>query len=274
MAADSFDTTTLLGSHLNLSTLLPVDFNTFKECTLNTYFNVFPNESFNTTPKLQYFGIGNRGCYNVDDEILTSAYNPARTNMNLYNLLPIRCRPVDEDLTDAERASYRMRVRKTLQDGNDYFLYYLKVMEYVDGIKFKRFNPITGKEEPYELNTENLEPKPQKPKTSTIVTAEDTSVIAYCTANITIEAKEVLEYIRIAYEGDTRYARISEAGFFTGVDKTVNGTSGQGAPITYKESIYTMLYNHHTWTGHSLTREEFAFKSQFDITSNGSISEK
>lgn len=271
--ADSFDVTTLLGSHLGLSALLPVQFDTKREVTLNNYLNIFPNEAFSTMPKLRYFGVGIKGCYNADDEILSSAYNPNRVNMNLYQLIPLRCRPVDEDLTDAERAYYRLRQRKVI-NGTECFLYYLKLLEFDSQIKFKRINPLNGEEEPYELNPEYLDPKPEKPNTNTTIETSSASIVAYCNAKVSIEAAEVLEYIRRVFDGDTRYARISELGFFTGVDQEVTGSTGQNVPIQYKESIYTMLYNHSTWTGTPLTHEGMSINSTFEITSQGAISEK
>lgn len=270
VVSDSFDVTTLLGSKLGLSLLLPVSMDTQSEFTLNHLFNVYPNELLNgETPKLKYFGVGIKGCYNADDGILQSAYNPKRTDMNLYTLIPIRCRPVDEDLSAAERAQYRMRVKKII-NGDEYFCYYLKVLNYSStDIRYKRVNITTGREEAYELNTSYLSPVPEKPNTDTTIETNATSIIAYAEANVTVEANEVLEYIRAAYNGDTRYAKISELGFFTGVDVEV--TSGG---VTYLESIQTQLYNHVTWLGANLTREGMTFESTFQINSNGSISDQ
>ena len=142
IVADSFDTTSLLGSQLGLSVLLPVAVEEHPELTLNNHLNIAVNANTlnGEVPKLRYFGVGIGGSYNADDSILVSAYNPARTDMNLYRLIPIRCRPVDEDLSDSERSKYRLRQRKTLADGNEYFLYYLKVLNYDEGVKFKSMN--------------------------------------------------------------------------------------------------------------------------------------
>lgn len=274
VVSDSFDTTTLQGSQLGLSLLLPVNFPVNRECTLNNLFNIFPSEEINTYPKLRYFGVGIRGAYNADDGILSSAYNPAKTNMNLYSLIPIRCRPIDEDLSEAERANYRLRQRKLLKDGNEYFLYYLKTLTFGSEIKFKRINPLSGKEETYELNPEYLTPEPVKPDTSGTIESTVASIVAYCEATVDLEASEILEYIRVQYEGDTRWAKISELGFFTGIDTTVAGMTGQNVPINYTESIYTQLYNHSTWTGSPLTHEGMKIHSTFEICSDGAITSK
>ena len=276
--ADSFDTTSLLGSQLGLSVLLPVTVTEQPELTLNNYYNIATQ--YNTlngeVPKLKYFGVGIKGCYNADDGILSSAYNPERTDMNLYQLIPIRCRPVDEDLSDSERTKYRLRLRKTLTDGNEYFLYYLKVLNFNEGVRFKSINTNTGAEDTYELSTEYLNPKPKKPNTNVTIETAATSIVAYCEANVEISGKEVLEYINVAYNGDTRYAKISEIGFFTGVDREVPGSvvsNNQSVAINYTEACYTQLYNHATWLGTALSSEDMTIQSTFQITSNGSIAE-
>ena len=196
--------------------------------------------------------------------------------MNLYHLIPIRCRPIDEDLSDSERAKYRLRLRKTLTDGNEYFLYYLKVLNFDEGVRFKSVNTSTGAEDTYELSTEYLDPKPKKPSTNTTIETSATSIVAYCEANVEISGKEVLEYINVAYNGDTRYAKISEIGFFTGIDREVPGSvvsNNQSVAINYTEACYTQLYNHATWLGTALSSEDMTIQSTFQITSNGSIAE-
>ena len=278
VVADSFDTTTLIGSKLGLSTLLPGEIIEEPELTLNSYLGIATNENTlnGETPKLQYFGIGIGGSYNADDGILVSAYNPSRTDMNLYHMIPIRCRPVDEDLTDAERAKYRLRTKKILNDGNEYYLYYLKVLDFDAEVKLKKINMSTGAESNYNLSKEFLDPIPKKPDTSVTIETNDTSIVAYRDATVEVSAEEVLEYINIQYNGDTRYARISEIGFFTGVERNILIDVQQGNQLVqknYKEAVYVQLYNHATWLGTSLSSEGMSIESTFQITSTGSISE-
>lgn len=278
IVADSFDTTTLIGSKLGLSLLLPVATTEEPELTLNSYLGIATdvNTLDGAIPKIKYFGIGIGGSYNADDTILVSAYNPERTDMNLYRLIPIRCRPVDEDLSESERKKYRLRIKKILNDNKEYYLYYLKVLDFDDEVKFKKINVTTGSEENYNLSREYMDPTPSKPDTSTTVEVENTSIVAYCEATVQVDATEVLEYINVQYEGDTRYARISEIGFFTGVDKIVTGSVQQGnqaVAVQYTEAVYVQLYNHATWLGTSLSSEGMSIDSTFQITSTGSISE-
>lgn len=270
--SDSYSVGTLVGSGLNLTSLLPIDFVEQRDFTLNNDLNIFPNEPITTRPKLRYYGVGIRGAYNADDGILSSAYNPSKLNMGLYTPIPLRCVPVDEDLTDADRAQYRLRQRKTIK-GQEYFLYYLKALEFLSGVKYKRVN-ADGTEEPYELDPSYLHPEPIKMSTDATLITNNATIVAYCEARVSVYADEVLEYIRAAFDGDTRYAKISEMGFFTGVDKEVSGSTGQNVPITYTEAIYTMLQTHMTNVGFPLTHSGMSYSSNFEITSEGAITQK
>lgn len=272
IVADSFDVTTLQGSALGLALNFPVSFKAQHETTLNNALSIFPNYNIAglSLPKVRYYGVGITGCFNADDGILVSAYNPNRLNMNLYGLIPLRCRPVDEDLTDEERKQYRLRQKKII-GSDEYYLYYLKALQFETEIQYKRINNATGKEEAYTLDPSFLNPVPEKPNTSSTIVSGDTSIVAYISAKVEVEASEVLEYIRLFYNGDTRYARISELGFFSGIDVNVQGTNYQGGAISYTEAIYTQLYNHSTWTGTPLTHEGMKLDSTFEITSAGNI---
>lgn len=269
-----FDSATLLGSHLGLSMLLPVGYNQLSEFTLNQFLNVFPNEAINEMPKLRYVGVGISGCYNIDDGFRSAAFATRRTNMGLYHPIPIRCRPIDEDLSPEERALYRIRQRKVLSNGEECFLYYLKVLNMGTEIKFKRINPVTGQEESYELDRANLQPEPIKTGTDKTLKGDSAQVVAYCEASTKITAEEILEYITREFKGDVRYGKISELGFYTGVDKVVSGLTGQNVGIQYTEAINTHLYNHMTWTGTPLDRAGAFINGTWDICSDGAITYK
>ncbi len=268
--SDSFNVTSLNGSQLGLSCILPVTFPVQREFTLNNLLNIKPNQPFDQTPKLRYFGVGINGCYNADDGNLVSSYNPSRTDMNLYELIPIRCVPIDHDLTAAERKKYRLRQLKTMEDGNQYYLYYLKVIDWSNDITYAKIDSVTGTEVEYELDATNLRPKPEKPNSNSFTVSANSSIVAYYQANLKLSADEILEYITLQYKGDTRYARISEIGFFTGVDVDVSDTANT-TQINYTESIYTQLYNHTTISGIPLTKSGMRFEAPFRITSTGII---
>lgn len=266
--SDKFSTITLLGAETNLASMLPVKFELNHEFTLNNYLNIFPNQVPATRPVVAYYGIGIGGCYNVDDESLSAAYNPQRMDMNLYKPIPFRCVPIDEDLTPEERSLYRLRQRATI-NGTEYFLYWLKKMEFNDGIKYQQQN-ADGTTTDYILDPSHLNPVPVKPDSNEVINTINPSVIAYVEANINIYGYEVLEYIN-AYYGNNIYAKISELGLYTGVDKEVQGMSGQNTPFTYTEAIFTKLYMKNTWIGTPLTDRQDAIEGVQKITTNGTL---
>ena len=268
IVSDRFVTTTLVGSKLMIQKMLTNDYDDMSQYTLNSHFNIQPNAPFPTNPQIKYFGVGTKGCYNADDGILSSAYNPERTNLNLYNLIPIRCRPIDDDISDSERSKYRLRTRATI-NGNEYWLYYLKMLTLEStNVTFKRYT-LSGKQEEYELSRDNLNPKPTKPSVSTSINNNEAQVAACINASVIVEASEILEYIRVAHNGDTRYAKISELGLFAGEDIKVSGTTSQGATITYDEATGVLLFNHSTWLGTTLSHEGYSYTSKFTITNSG-----
>lgn len=284
--SDSYDVTTILGSSLGLASLLPIRFDYQRDLSLDRVLNTegyrreLTDDDLKNT-RLQYFGVGIRGCYNTTDEILTTAYHPSRLNMNLYTPIPIRCVPVNEDLSETERAKYRVRVKANIGQGDDiqtYILYYLKKLEFDGTIKYKEIDPTTGDEtDGVILSDAYLSPTPVKPTTDSALSAYDRNIIAYADAHLTLEADEILEYIRAVYHGDTRYARISELGFFTGVEQEISVPAGDGTTgtnITYTEAINVHLYNHSTWIGTPLTHSGMKMESTFQIMSSGAILSK
>lgn len=272
VVTNQFNVTTLLGSQINLSAVLPVSFPLNRQFTLNNYYNIFPTAEISESPKLRYFGIGTGGSYNADDKDLVSAYNPSRTNMNLYKPIPIRCVPVDEDLTDAERAHYRLRQRKII-NGEAYYLYYLKLVEWDDNIYYTRVNLQDNTEEAYELDASNLTPTPNVANANTTISSATSTLLAYYRFTLNLTAAEVLEYINVAYGGDTRYARISEIGYCTGVDFQAAGTTGaEGTTsISYTEAAYTQLYAHETSLGYPLDVTGASINKTVRVTSSGIV---
>ena len=166
----AYATKSLMSGKLTLSQLLPIEFVPDMNTTLNYKYNVYPTLQPSGPPKVRYFGIGIGGRYIVDDNALTAAFKPDQPEMDLYRPIPFRLVPVDEDITAAERNSYRMRLRMTVRD-TEYYAYYLKLVEFEEGVQFTRVNPATFEEEPYEINTTYLNPIGVRPSTSGVTAA-------------------------------------------------------------------------------------------------------
>lgn len=200
-------------------------------------------------PVLRYFGIGIKGSYNSDGGNLTSAYTPDNTNLDLYQAIPFRVVPLANDLSAAERALYRLRVPKRINN-IDYVLYYLKVMTLIDDkIQITQTDPVTLEETTYTLDPTNLNPTPTIPTSDGVVGTNTTEINVTSNFQVAINATEILEAINILFDGDLRYAKLTEFGLYYGSDVTVSATNAAGSAFTYTESIMTQLAFHRCYIG-------------------------
>jgi hypothetical protein len=219
------------------------------QSTLNAKYNVVPSLTPTAFPGLVYFGIGIGGCYNVSNTNLQQPYPVQQTNMDLYQPIPFRCVPVEQDLTPTERAPYRMRVRKTI-NGADYFCYYLKLLTYAQStVSVTTTNPTTGLMTPYVLNYADLNPTPPVVNSNGTITPSTTELNVSVTTTLPVTGAEVTESINVLYNGDLRYATISEIGLYSGQDQTAAGLDVNGNAISYLEAILAQLNIGYTWNG-------------------------
>ena len=234
---------TVMGEINSTEAQVPGTYPIHPETTINTLYNVFPNKNdiVQSAPPLQYFGIGINGFYNTGDKIQGTPYQPKAREAGLYQPIPFRCVPIDQDLSAAERTNYRMRVEQSF-NGNRYWCYYLKKLEAVDNsTRVVRIDPVTGEEAPYEFSTDYLTPTPVKPSVSGEAEGDVTEIVVTKRVRAVVTGSEVYEAINVMFEGDLTYAKISEWGLFTGVDATVTGYDAAGASFNYTEAIYAQL---------------------------------
>lgn len=249
---------TILRSARDVESALPIPITNDTRSTLNSYYNVGPDEvpSIGVIPKIITFGVGIGGRRNSDDGNLTEPVLPLADNMNLYTPIPIVVRPLENDLTPTEReqGGYCMRVPTTLSDGNPYVLYYLKKLIIPStGVEFKRKNPITGNEEPYVLDYSKLQPTPPVGSINGVTAANLADINVSNLVTATISGSEIANSINIMYNGDMRYATISEIGLFSGTFKNLIGQDHTGTNFSYEETIMTQLNVHTTWNGSDMS---------------------
>jgi hypothetical protein len=237
-------TKSIVGAINELTALLKFSSTTsdLSRTTQNYKYSVYPDLT-TTNIQLNTFGIGTKGSYNIDDENLSQPYSPHSTELSLYQPLPFRCVPFDEDLTDIERTNYRMRTLYTTPGGDKYWCYYQKKIEFTNNtIQVMRIDPDTKLETPYEFTLENLmNPTPNKPSSSGVISGMIEEVRVYVKVALVITGKEIHEAVNVMFEGDLRQARISEIGLFCGEDRSVTGYNSQNQPFTYTETIQSTL---------------------------------
>lgn len=272
--------TAMMAIH-QLQDLNPVAIRQFKNVTLNSKYNilkdVFPIEK----PTLKYFGIGINGFKNIDNVNSSAPYIPDFKNFYLYEQIPFRVVPVNEDLTPEERTNYRMRVLQVI-GGVSYWCYYLKkLIPLSSELIIAETDIATGDETIIdEFDESNYQSTPNL----TVLEGTDSltkETNVYVPYSALITGEEVVEAINLLKDGNLLKARISEIGLFTGVDRIVNlDTNGfivtnnmnYEAPITpgqynYTEALYAHLGYHYTETGTELSSVNATFDFRFRITS-------
>ena len=148
-----------------------------------------------------------------------------------------------------ERAQYRMRVRKAFS-GSDYFCYYLKQVTFNQTtISVTETDPTTGLLSPYVLNYSNLTPTPPTINSSGQVVSSGTEINVSVASTLPVTGAEVTEAINVIYNGDLRYAKISELGLYSGQDQTVSGLTGSSTALSYTEAVLAQLNIQYTWLG-------------------------
>lgn len=219
------------------------------QSTLNAKYGVFPSLVPTSPPTVIYFGIGIGGCYNVSNLNLSQPYPVLQTNMDLYQPIPFRCVPVEQDLSSVEKALYRMRIRKTI-NGADYFCYYLKMITFDQtAISVTETNPTTGLLSPYTLDYANLSPTPPVVSSTGTTSTSSTEINVSIASTLPLTGAEVTESINVLYNGDLRYAKISELGLYSGQDQAVTGLDYSGNNISYTEAVLAQLNVGYTWNG-------------------------
>ncbi len=224
--------------------------------TLNRVYNILPNEVPTTLEKqshLRLFGIGNGGRRNVDDTDFTEPNEVSSKDLNLYRAVPFRCVPLVQDLNATERAKYRMREVRQI-DNVWYALYWLKLMTFLQNeVIYTKTNRNTGVEEPWTMDYSYLHPTPPTAPPTGYVGNPFNEINVTATAQLTITGEEIIEGINVLYEGDGRRATISELGFYLGSDFNHNVTDANNTPFSYTESIVTSQAAHYTYNGTDLS---------------------
>ncbi|MCP4394480.1 MAG: hypothetical protein GY804_09485 [Alphaproteobacteria bacterium] len=235
--------------------------------TLNTLHNAHAGIAGIGYPDINCFIIGIEGEYNVDSTNRSECYYPDGGELGLYKQIPFRVVPVDEDLTENERQLYRLRERKII-DTEEYFLYWAKVMELSDYVELTK-TLSDNSTMPYDLDPSQLTPQPTKlPSGGGAINTE--TINAGTEGILTVTGPEVLEAIKIIYDGDLRIAKISEFGICSGIDTTVTG-SGATGEVTYTESLDTKLINKTCCVGIPVNQPSSIEKRKIIIGSNRTI---
>lgn len=206
-------------------------------------------------PTIKYLAIG-RGAHRVvlsDNQF--DIVKHRCSDATPFEPIPWLVRPLGQDIDDATRANYRLRVVRDI-GGNPYVCYYLRVIDLnattptVDVITVQ--DGEIASSVAYDFAAEESAMQDPIPPTQSNLQANlinGRHIRVSSTVTITMDENdinEIIEACELIY-GSVNYATISEFGVVQGVDYnnyTVN-TGGDGDdPLTYVEAVNTQITTH------------------------------
>jgi hypothetical protein len=242
---------TVYGAYLQTCHYLKVPFTVVNHTTLNEKLNIFSDLVLaqGEVPSTAYFCIGNgghRAAIGADGVALIEVVQHTPRHAGLYNQLPFVLRRPANDLTQAERAKYRLR-RIEYHDSVQYVAYYARVLDLTSSIpQMEHVTIIDGVKEttPFIPTTSDLNPVPPAiPNTGAVVVTGD---YLFCSARIPmiLNSQDVTEFLNVAniIYGSENYATISEIALCSGIDRIVSGIFN-GVTATYTDAIAVQIVN-------------------------------
>lgn len=237
---------TIYGVQLQICQSRHAPFVILNNTTLNEKFDVLPDlaPAPKDYPSLDYWAIGRGGHYNYkggDGADLTGSYYHEADHAALYEHLPFVLRPIDNDLTVAERAKYGLRVIKTYH-GKQYIGYYLKRLPPVTtSPKLLKVTTVDGVQTVTDFvpSASDLSPVPVLPTNSGVTDLTGSSLTTSENIRCELNQQEIDEVVNacIIIYGNAAYAAISEIALVQGKDKVTASTDFEGTAFNYTEVI-------------------------------------
>lgn len=227
---------TLYNIDLHLCQLLQKPYEPLTNTTLNEKFNILPKTTLPTGvyPSLKYYAIGVGGESVLDgvDGFKYSEHSP--TDAALFQHIPFVMRNVlTNDLTDAEKANYRLRALE-YHNGIQYACYYLKVITdfeikpYFYSIKTLKEGTTVSSPTLSILDTNTSDLLNPTPKSRSI-TFENSNTINYITKlaklNFTLLPSDIADLKNSLDILELSSSNITEIGVCTGIDIVSAGMS-------------------------------------------------
>lgn len=241
---------TIFGAYLQTCLKLGLPFTLIPNTTLNERLSISAGvtPSAGEMPKMKYMVFGNRGhqiqkASDGSDEVIPVPHEPFHAG--LYGLIPIVLRETDDDLPTNERAKYCLR-RIEQHNGTNYIAYYGLRLDYstvtasLQNIQIVDGEPVVT---PYTPTADNLNPPVPEISNSGVVLGSDTSISASAIVTVKLTESQIAEIVNAhkIRTGSARSPIISELGFCSGVNKSVQASSGGAGTFTFNEVIACQL---------------------------------
>jgi hypothetical protein len=153
-------------------------------------------------------------------------------------------RPIDDDISAAQRLKYRLRVPVTI-GGAPHVAYYLRVLDVsqvMPAVELRNVNEGVITQSPFSPQSSDL--SPEHPVLSNPDLNNPNGDYLVSTAKIIFtlnksDIEDIMHACTLIY-GDPRYAVINEIALVTGVDKVQSAVFG-GATANYTDAIATQI---------------------------------
>lgn len=222
---------------------MAIPFNVMSFSTLNEKYQLGnitpPNTGY---PTLKYLAIGRGGHRNViggNSSGLVDILEHSVTDSTLFEQIPFVLVPITDDISNLERAKYRIRKLET-HNGVQYFAYYLKVIpenSITPEIRvIELSNGVKVSDVPYVASASSLAPTPVDLSNTVVNTVEGRHIVVQSKINIQLDPADIVainDAVTTIY-GDVRYSTISELGIVSAYDVNISSTLG-GVNVSYDE---------------------------------------
>ncbi len=264
---------TVYGAALQTAQVLGLPYTVPANTTLNEKLSIQSTATLatNEVPRMRYLSLGiggHRGAVGADGIQLVESIQHSATDAASYRMFPFVMRPLDADLTNTERERYGLR-RVENKNGIDYAVYYLRRIDMTNVvIAMKKKKILNGVEtiSDFVPNTTNLSPVAPIINPGSVTTVNGEYV--YATAKVTIvfdtfDATEILNAASVLF-GDENYAFISEFGFVTGVDRSVQAQGAGGSTFAMNEIIAAQVFCHVS-AMQPMVNQRNGFEATYDV---------
>ena len=264
-------TRTIYGAALQTCLKLGLSFKLVPNTTLNERLTIQAGvaPSAGETPSMRYLVFGNKGHNTVvaddgSDEVIPVPHTA--DHAGLYGLIPIVLRETNNDLPAQLRANYALR-RIEPHNGVNYVAYYGLRLDYsAVMVSYQEVRIVDGEPvvTPYTPNSDNLNPPRPEISNSGVVLGSDASISSSAIVQIKLTEAMIAEIVNAhrIRTGSARSPVLSEFGFCSGVDRSVQGSSGGSGTFMYQEVIacqLNVIISTHHAIGYSSTGATLTF---------------
>ena len=244
---------TIYGAYLQTCLLMGLPVEIVPNTTLNEKLSIQPTAllGVNENPKMRYLSIGiggHRSKVGTDGIDLVESLPHQTSHGGSYRMFPYALRPVDTDLSPAERERYGLRRIENI-GGVEYVAYYLRRLDLTNVVVKMQLNEVSGgitTTTDFIPTSDDLNPTQPTLASGGINTVTGNFLSATAKLQIlfdTFDATEILNAAMVLYNSED-YAFITEMALVSGVDRSVTVTDPNSVNVTYNEVIAAQIVTH------------------------------